>query len=108
MSLGYKPVPVYLEDEKEHRRQLARTVNLAQAGKLNAMLDVTLGASVTSTTVTDARISALSFIQWMPLTASALTAFPNLRVSSQTKGSAVLSHASNAATDQNFRLLIIG
>lgn len=108
MSSGYPPVPVMLNDGAQHRRFLARAINLLLGGKMNAGVDVTLTASATSTTLTDPRIGANSFIGFMPQTASAATALADLYVSGRTNGSATLTHASNSASDQTFRALIIG
>lgn len=106
---GYDPVPEQDANEQEHRRKIARAVNRLNQGKFNGTVDVTLRASQTTTTVTDARISATSFLMWMPQTASASTAEKaGIYVTGRTNGSAVLNHASNAATDQSFTVLIIG
>lgn len=107
-SKGFPPVAEFLPDANEHRRQIARAVNGLLRGRLNAVLDVTLTASATSTTITDPRISAFSVILWMPKTANAATAAANLYVTDRKSGSAVLNHASSADTDQDFTLLIIG
>jgi hypothetical protein len=106
---GYDGVPEMETDQVEHRRKMARKINGLNQGKFNATIDVTLRASQTTTTVTDARIAATSFLMWMPQTANASTAErAGIYVTGRTKGSAVLNHASNAATDQTFTVLIIG
>jgi hypothetical protein len=101
-------VPEVNANEIEHRRQLARGVNTVIAGKLNATVDVTLTPSATATTVTDARFTGNSFVGFCPLTASALAALGALYMSAQGRGTATLTHAANAASDQLFRLLIVG
>jgi hypothetical protein len=105
---GYLGVPEMEANEREHRRKIARAVNNILSGRVNATVEVTLRASQTTTTLTDPRISATSFIDFMPLTANALTAKANLRVSAQQSGEATLTHASSANTDQQFRVLVIG
>ena len=77
---------------------------------LNATLDVTLAANQAATAVTDARLSASSFLGFCPLTANAAAEIGNgtLYVSAQGKGTATLAHANTAQTDRNFRLLVIG
>jgi hypothetical protein len=106
---GYDGVPENLADAEEHRRMLARAVNRLNLGKLNGTVDLTLRASQTSTTLTDPRLAATSFLMWMPQTASASVAErAGIYVTGRTKGSAVLNHVSNAATDQTFTILIIG
>ena len=115
-TLGSQLVPEYLENEKEHRRQIARAVNQTKTGKINATLDVTLTPSVTSTTIYDNRISYNSaLVPAMPMTANAAAALAaGIYVDSvldkigTTPSSAVIRHASNVATDQTIRFLIIG
>lgn len=108
MNKGYQGVPVMLADEKEHRRQIAQAVNQQLTGKLNAVLQVTLTASSTTTTVTDKRIGANTYFGFQPLTADAAAALGGLYVSSQTNGSATLTHASTATVDRTFNVLLIG
>lgn len=106
-----QPVPEFLIDEKEHRRQIARRVNLITQGKLNVTLDVTLAANAASTTVTDPRIGFYSaVIPAMAMTKDAATelASGNVYVDTLVKGSCVVHHSANAATDRTIRFLIIG
>jgi len=106
---GYDSVPENLADGEEHRRMLARAVNRLNVGKLNGTVTLTLLASQTSTTLTDPRLAATSFLMWMPQTANASAAErAGIYVTGRAKGSAVLNHAANAATDQTFTILIIG
>lgn len=109
MNKGYQGVPVSLPDEKAHRRLLAEASNNQLAGKLNATSQITLTPSATSTTLTDSRIGANTFIGFSPRTANAVTAWiSGLYVASKVNGSATLNHASSANTDQTFDLLLIG
>jgi hypothetical protein len=105
---GIPVPPLDMADEKAHRRQIAAGVANALGGKLNATASVTLTASATATTLTDARIGPTTHLAFSPLTASAATAAAGLYVSAQRKGVATLTHASNAAADQTFRVLMIG
>jgi hypothetical protein len=106
---GYDGVPEWEAAESEHRRKLARAINRINQGKVNCTLDVTLQPSQATTTVTDPRIARTSFLCWMPQTASASAAErAGIYVSSRGKGSAVLNHAANAATDQILTILILG
>jgi hypothetical protein len=107
---GFPGVPADWGNEREHRRKLAESVNRALAGKLNATLDVTLTANQAATAVTDARLSTASYIGLCPLTANAAAELGNgtIYVSAQGKGTLTLTHANNAQTDRNFRLLVIG
>ena len=57
MAVSEFPAPPVGSDDPEfHRRQIADSVNNLMTGKMNNVLDVTLGASSASTTITDARI----------------------------------------------------
>lgn len=106
-----QPVPEFLVDDKEHRRQIARRVNLITQGKLNITLDVTLAANAASTTVADPRIGFYSaVVPAMAMTKDAATelATGNLYVDTLTKGSCVVHHTTNAQTDRTIRFLIIG
>jgi hypothetical protein len=108
MNKGYPAVPVMMPDEKEHRRQIAQAVNQQLTGKLNAVLQMTLTASSTTTTVTDKRIGANTYFGFQPLTADAAAALGSLYVSSQANGDATLTHASTASVDRTFNVLLIG
>lgn len=90
-------------------RKTADAVRGAMQGKLNCVLDVTLRASQTTTVVTDSRIGPFSYIEPMALTASASAAkVAGIWCNPTVAGSVTLNHASNAATDQNLRLIVIG
>lgn len=104
----YPLAPLYLPDNDEHLRLVSVYLNNTISGKLNSTGTVTLTASATSTTLTDERIGGNSIVLFMPTTATANTAKSNLYVSARIKGSATLTHASNAATDQTFGYIIIG
>jgi hypothetical protein len=106
---GYPLVPETMPNEVEHRRQLAQGVNGARQGKMNAVTQVTLTPSSTTTTLTDSRIGATTGIFFSPLTLNAVTAQASgLRVTSKKNGQATLTHASAAAVDQTFDVLLIG
>lgn len=75
-------------------------------GKLNSVLDVTLRANETTTTVMDVRISIDSYIGLQSLTSTARAS--GVYVSSQGYQTLTLTHSSTADTDKTLRLLIIG
>lgn len=89
-------------------RSVARVVNDILQGKLNAVMTVTLTQNATSTTLTDPRITASSFVGLMPMTANASGALATTYVSARASGSATFTHANNAQTDRNFVVLVIG
>jgi hypothetical protein len=101
--------PRWKRTRKNIEEKLARVLNNAVGGRINCTVAVTLRASQTTTTVTDPRISATSFLMWMPTTANASTAEKaGIYVSARGNGTATLTHASNAAVDQSFIMLILG
>lgn len=109
MINGVASVPRDGVNDREHRRQLADGVNRALQGKLGCLIDITLTANATSTTINDFRLSAQSVILLMPTSANAATAYvAGIWVSDQGNGTAKLNHASSAATDQSFRSAILG
>jgi hypothetical protein len=106
---GFDPVPEIIADEQNHRRLLARALNRTIAGKLNCTFAAfTLNANATTTTLTDSRIYATSYIDFMPTTANAASARASIWVSSQIKGSCTVNHASSPNTDQTFTVVILG
>jgi hypothetical protein len=94
----------------ERINDIARVVNSAMQGKINAVGDVTLTANAASTTLTDARIGPNSFIYFMPKTANAAAEIGagGFYVSARTDGSATLTHANGASVDRSFAYLVIG
>ena len=101
-------VPVTMPDQAQHLRLVSNTLNNVMDGKINSTGDITLRASQTTTTLTDARIGGDSVIVFMPITANGKTAENDLFVSARTSGSATLTHASSSNTDQNFAYIIVG
>jgi hypothetical protein len=83
-------------------------VNNILRGKLNCTGEITLTASSATTTLTDARITAASYIDFMPTTANAANAKTTLYVSARTTGEATLTHASDPTTDRTFVYSITG
>jgi len=108
MANQFLNVPLTNPDTKAHARQCAITINNVMDGKINSTGDITLTASATSTTLSDARIGANSVILFMPRSANARTALNTLYVSARASGSATLNHASSSNTDQNLSYVIIG
>lgn len=107
---GFPPVAELKVDEKEHRRELAKKINLMNAGKVNCtQTGFTLNTSATTTTLTDSRLYANTYVDFMPTTAHAAAAkVAGMWVTGQKKGSCTVNHTSSANTDQVFTALIIG
>ncbi len=98
--------PVDWHDAAEHRRKLAELIN-----HLLQMMEpgsVTLTANSATTTLSDRRIGANSYIDFMPTTDNAATAMANLNVSSRGKQTATLTHANTADTDKTFEYVVLG
>lgn len=100
-------VPVTWRNVGDHLRRVANAINQILDGHTNNAGSVTLTASATSTVVTDARAGTDSVIVFMPTTANAATAAASLYVSARTSGQFTLTHASNAAVDQDFEYALL-
>lgn len=98
LALSYNPSP----------RQIAVAVNQLLKGKSNNAGSVTL-QNATSTTVTDEKVGIDTYIQFMPLNASAASelASGNMYVSAQTAGTGfTITHTTG--TGRDFRYVLIG
>lgn len=73
-----------------------------------ALIEVTLTANDTTTTLTDARISVNSRLTWMPTTATAAAAMTALYCPTITNGSATLTHNNTADVDRTFKVAVHG
>lgn len=104
---AFDTAPLEWHDPDEHRRKLAEKINGILQGSLNITGDVTFTASASTTTVTDARASATSYIAFMPRTANAAGEV-GYYVSSQGKGTFTITHAVDARVDRTFRYIVIG
>ncbi len=91
-------------------RALASVINRINTGKINCTGTVTLTANAASTTVTDSRATAFSFIGLLPTTANAAAEYGagTWRVATRQNGSFVITHANNAQTDRDFIYVILG
>lgn len=110
MSVSEFSVPPRdLEDERKHRRQLALAIDGLMFGRSNNVLDVTVDANQTSTTVEDSRIGVNSVAICIPTTANAaaITA-PYRDFTSPVNGSMSLLHASDANADKTYKVILVG
>lgn len=105
MTVQFRTLPVFGTDP----RAVADVVNGIMNGKTNNTGTVTIGLSVTSTTINDARIGADSVILFMPTNANAATllAGGSLFVSSRGKGVATITHPTTLLTS-TFAYVVIG
>lgn len=100
-------VPAGLRDPEQRYREAARAINGLLLGKSNNVVDVTLGAGVTTTTITDSRITPETAAVLVPTTANAAAA---LATTYQTAAAGVitLTHANAGTTDRTFRAVLVG
>lgn len=85
---------------------LTRVIRQLMAGKFNAVTTVTLTADATTTTLSDPRITAESFLGFTPLTADARAEGIPSYVA--TDGEAELTHDNDESGDRDFAVLIVG
>jgi len=108
----YVVPPTDLPDERSHRRMLSEGISRLFQGKSNNVLDVTLTASAAATTVTDARIGVNTALLFMPRTANAAAEIGNGTIyvadSGRANGSVSITHANNAQTDRDFKVVLCG
>lgn len=93
---------------EEWTRKVAEVANSLRDGKINTVSTVTLTANTTTTTITDPRISANTFIGLMPTTATAQTAMGAGWRIACTEGQAVITHNNTADTDKTLQYAILG
>ena len=113
---GFPSIPEYLPDQIEHRRQIARRLNIMNQGKFNVTKDVTLNAATGATVIADNRIGYNSAVTpLMALSLSGAVAIAagiwcdGLRGSfGSTSASVTVHHAISSATDQTIRFGIFG
>lgn len=107
---AYQGVAPWIKDESQHRRDMARTINAILIGKANVTIDVTLRASQSTTTITDARIGyTTAVIPAMPLTVNGAVALDSgIWFDVPKSGSVVVHHAAAVAANQTIRFVLIG
>ena len=90
------------------QRAVAEIVNGIMNGKTNNTGTITLNSSSTSTTLTDARISAESVIIMTPMSLNAAKEFGTCYISARTNGSATISHQNTGHADLNYTYIVVG
>lgn len=88
--------------------QIATTVNEQLKGRANNVGEVTLDASVTTTTISDIRIKQTMTAVLIPRTANAAAAMTNVYISAVADGSITLTHSSTATVDRTFDYVLHG
>ena len=93
-------------------RRMWESLQSLRKGKIECVTTITLTASVTSTVLSDIRISPQSILIFDPLTANAAAelAAGTLYVlqANRGDGTATLTHANSAQTDRDFLVGILG
>jgi len=100
-------VPEDLNNERQHRKALARAINTVMSGQTNNTIMVTLTPAAPTTTIVDSRISASTACHCVPTTLSAAGEVPTLFIVPQA-GQAVLYHTVSAVTDRVFIMSLLG
>jgi hypothetical protein len=97
---------------RRHSREVAAAAAIAMQGKINAVTSVTLTANVTTTVITDPRLTINSFVGFDPTTANAAAELAAGTIyaltANRNNASWTLTHANAATTDRTFKVLIIG
>ena len=107
MANRFTTVPL---DEPEWRgwsRRLALAINGLFDGKSNNTFEVTLTANVTSTVITNSRITPDTKIFLTAKTANAAAAVGGLYATAAA-GAITLHHASTATTDRTYLYILVG
>lgn len=110
--LTYPGVPPASARGEEHRRQIASVVNRSLQGKIACTGTLTLLPNVAATYLRDDRLTAASWVEFDPLTATAaaekyggtLLVFADNRQDGQW----LISHADDPADDRTFRYSVLG
>ena len=109
---GFPGVNLRGADPVEHGRQIALVLNRVNQGKINAVAELTLRASETTTVLEDARLAQGSFVYLDPITANAAAKLAAGTVyclsANRLGGSWIFTHANAGTTDRTYRVLIIG
>jgi len=100
----FRRLPPFGGDE----RAVAEIVNNIMDGKTNNTGRVTLSQSSTTTVLNDYRIGVDSVILFTPLSDHAAAEMAHLYISSQTNGSATITHRNTSNTDLNFQYIVFG
>jgi len=101
--------PKDLEDQRKLGRLQSSAIDGLMKGRSNNVLDVTLGASVGTTTVVDSRIGAQTVAICIPTTANASAiALPYRDFSATVNGTMDLVHANDANADKTFKIILVG
>lgn len=99
-----------IKGSTKNESEIIAAINQINLGNIDNTSSVTLTANAASTTVTNSRVTSGTYIDFMPTTAHAATelAAGTMYISSQTKGSFVITHANNAQTDRTFKYIHVG
>ncbi len=94
--------------DAQQLQRVAESINGLIAGKLDAVGEVTLTASATTTAVNDNRFESNMVPVFVPTTANAVAAMAGMYLSARTQGGFTLTHANDANTDKTFLYVRVG
>lgn len=100
--------PIFLQDDRQHRRLMAQWMREAHQGHLGNVGTVTLGTGTAATAVIDFRVGPNTCINFMPTTANAAAELATLYVSSRSAEGFTISHANTSTADRAFVYCILG
>jgi len=101
------PGSVGLPTNEINQQQINLAIQQAQQGHLNCVVQATLNANATSTTVVAPTCTAASAILPCPLNQDAANQMATMSFA-PASGQFVITHASNARVDQTFNFAVIG
>lgn len=113
--LHFPPPPAgfnSLNEVAQYLRRLWDALKAMRRGKLECVIEVTLTANTTTTTINDIRLSSQSVVLFDPKTANAAAELYGGTMyvlnANRTTGVWVITHANNVQTDRTFQTCIIG
>lgn len=111
MAVSVFPEPPRdLEDTRQFMRSASSVMSNVLKGRTNNVLDVTVGANQSSTTVTDSRIGVHTVAVAIPTTVNAQGAaiWPYRDFTSPVNGSMSLIHTNDANADKTYKIILVG
>lgn len=93
-------------------RRMWEPLQAMRRGKIECIAELTLTANAASSTLSDIRIGKYTALIFDPMTANAAAELAAgtlyVTLANRTDGSATVTHANNAQTDREYRVILIG
>ena len=99
---------LYLSPSETDTKKQNAAIRQLIEGRSNSVFSATLTSNSTTTTITSPTIGPNSALLWQPTTSAASPQMTVMYVSSLVAGTAILTHGSNAASNQTFNFVAIG